>query len=248
MRFDAEGLLDSFGLEHVALHAMAAAGCCRGLGTIVMKYRTSAALQEEHTLLSAAAVALSHAGCPWPLLLPVHDAVRDGYRGVAVVQAAAGAGGAAAVAGQTLKFDTDSLHSSRLPEGLLRLDQLLLLFAKQLAAAGAPAAAAACRAAVAAELEALPASMAADAAAARGGGPARQQGGSLAVAVAVRHCYALPSPGEEQGRLEGRFLCSSVAPQLLSNRMLSTQLAPCAVLASHNTLALPATPLCDPCR
>ncbi|PRW58940.1 serine threonine- kinase Nek1 isoform X5 [Chlorella sorokiniana] len=93
--------------------------------------------EEEHTLLSAAAVALSHAGCPWPLLLPVHDAVRDGYRGVAVVQPSAGPqAAAAALVGQTVKFDTDSLHSSRLPVGLLQLDQLILLFAKQLAAAG----------------------------------------------------------------------------------------------------------------
>lgn len=147
-------------------------------------------------------MALSHAGCPWPLLLPVHDAVRDGYRGVAVVQPAAGAGEAAQVAGRTVKFETDSLHSSRLPEGILRLDQLLRLFGKQLAAAGAPAAAAACRAAVAAELELAPASMA-DAAAARGGGATQQQAGAPGVAVAVRHCYALPSPGEEQGECDG---------------------------------------------
>lgn len=189
------------GAQPCNLHQMAAAcGSSRNRDVPC----SPAPWQEEHTLLSATAVALSHAGCPWPLLLPVHDAVRDGYRGVAVVQPATAAQGWAA-AGQTVKFETDSLHSSRLPKGLLQLDQLLLLFAKQLAAAGAPAAAAACRAAVAAEVEPLPASIAAEAAAARAGSAAPQQGGTLCVTVAVRHCYALPSPDEEQGRWKGCF-------------------------------------------
>lgn len=145
-----------------------------------------------HTLLSAAAVALSHAHITWPLLLPVHDAVRDSYRGVAVAPLDLGA--------STFHFDTDSLHSSRLQPQLLRLDQQLLLFARKLAA-GAPAAAAACHAAIAAaDLDAPPASMAADAAAA---GTASMSAfvdcNNPRVAVAVRHSFALPERGEESG-------------------------------------------------
>ena len=143
-------------------------------------------LQEAHTLLSAAAVALSHARIAWPLLLPVHDAVRDAYWGVA-----AGSGG-----GSTLRLDTDSLHSSRPPQEPLQLDRQLLLFSRQLAAAGAPAAAAACRAAAGAHgLGARPpTSMAADAAAAGSstGSPA-PSGSALRVALAMRHSYALPA-------------------------------------------------------
>lgn len=141
-------------------------------------------LQEVHTLLSAAAVALSHVRVTWPLLVPVHDAVRDGYRGVSV-----------SACGATLHFDSDSLHSSRLRPGLLGLKQQLLLFARQLGAAGAPAAAAACRTAAGAELE-LPASMAADAAAGGSGRPCPAAGGGHHVALAVRHSYALAEPGE----------------------------------------------------
>lgn len=152
-------------------------------------------LQEVHTLLSAAAVALSHARTTWPLLIPVHDAVRDGYRGVAVAAASAG--------GATLHFDTDSLHTSRLRPGLLSLSQQLLLFARQLGAAGAPAAAAACRAATGAELE-LPASMAADAAAGGNGRRCSAAGEGRHVELAVRHSYALAEPGEvEEGSSSG---------------------------------------------
>lgn len=156
--------------------------------------------QEAHTLLSAAAVALSHARCAWPLLVPVHDAVREGYRGVAVLPSGP-------ASGATIQFDTDSLHSSRLPEGLLRLDQHLALFARQLAAAGAPAAAAACRAAAGAEVQPAPASMAADAASCGGSGD--EAAGPLQVAVAVRHCYALPDADEDG---EAWLPCAVQAP------------------------------------
>lgn len=147
-----------------------------------------------HTLLSAAAVALSHARITWPLLVPVHDAVRDGYRGVAV-----------AAGGTTLHFDTDSTHTSRLRPGLLSLPQQLLLFARQLGAAGAPAAAAACRAATGTELE-LPASMAADAAAGGTSRPCSAGGSGRHVALAVRYSYAVAEPGEaEEGGSDGRW-------------------------------------------
>lgn len=38
--------------------------------------------EEAHTLLSAAAAALSHLKLPWPVCIPVHDALRDAFRGV----------------------------------------------------------------------------------------------------------------------------------------------------------------------
>lgn len=41
---------------------------------------------ESSSLLSVARLALSSAGVAWPLLLPVHDAVRDAYVGVAQVR------------------------------------------------------------------------------------------------------------------------------------------------------------------
>ena len=154
----------------------------------------AASPQEVHTLLSAAAVALSHARITWPLLLPVHDAVRDSYRGVAIAPCELGAA--------TVQFNADSLSSSRLPPRLLQLEGQLLLFAQQLAAGGAPAASAACHAATgAAVVNAPPASMAADAEAAGGAWPthATEGGSMLCVAAAVRHSYALPSRNEEAG-------------------------------------------------
>jgi hypothetical protein len=41
---------------------------------------------ESSSLLSVARLALSSAGVAWPLLLPVHDALRDAYIGVAQVR------------------------------------------------------------------------------------------------------------------------------------------------------------------
>lgn len=67
-------------------------------------------MQEAHTLLSAAALALAHQRLPWPLLVPVQDALRDGYQGVAV-----GPGGVA------VRLESDSLHTSRLPTRLLQV-------------------------------------------------------------------------------------------------------------------------------
>jgi hypothetical protein len=43
---------------------------------------------ESSSLLSVARLALSSAGVAWPLLLPVHDALRDAYIGVAQVRLA----------------------------------------------------------------------------------------------------------------------------------------------------------------
>lgn len=61
-------------------------------------------LQEAHTLLSAGIVALSHVSLPWPLFIPVHDPLRDAYRGAAVT-----------ASGAVVHFETDSMHSSSLP-------------------------------------------------------------------------------------------------------------------------------------
>ncbi|KAL4859894.1 26S proteasome non-ATPase regulatory subunit 13 A [Chlorella vulgaris] len=150
---------------------------------------------EASTLLSAAAVALSHAHISWPMLLPVHDAVRDSYRGVAVGPSAEGAA--------TFQLETDSLHSNRLPPELLQLDQQLLLFAKRLGVAAAPTAMAACLAMVGdLDSHVPPASMAADAAAAganRGsslGCRLAPHPSDLRIALSVRHSYALPVQGE----------------------------------------------------
>jgi hypothetical protein len=52
---------------------------------------------ESSSLLSVARLALSSAGVCWPLLLPVHDALRDAYVGVA--QVIAGGGGRVAAGG-----------------------------------------------------------------------------------------------------------------------------------------------------
>ena len=50
---------------------------------------------EAHTLLSAGAAALSHLKLPWPVYIPVHDALRDAFRGFArqVVFSSAGSNG-----------------------------------------------------------------------------------------------------------------------------------------------------------
>lgn len=132
------------------------------------------------------------------MLLPVHDAVRDSYRGVAVGPSAEGAA--------TFQLETDSLHSNRLPPELLQLDQQLLLFAKRLGVAAAPTAMAACLAMVGdLDSHVPPASMAADAAAAganRGsslGCRLAPHPSDLRIALSVRHSYALPVQGEASG-------------------------------------------------
>eukprot|EP00878_Enallax_costatus_P025837 GHUV01027674.1.p1 GENE.GHUV01027674.1~~GHUV01027674.1.p1 ORF type:complete len:367 (+),score=92.01 GHUV01027674.1:605-1705(+) len=71
----------------------------------------------------------------WPLLLPVHDALRDAYCGVAQV------------GGSSVYFISDSIHVSRLPRHLTTPHQQISVFADQLAPHNA-AAAAACLAAL----------------------------------------------------------------------------------------------------
>ena len=46
---------------------------------------------------------------PWPAFVPVHDALRDAYDGVAVTDEG------------TVRFSTDSIHSSYLPMRLTKV-------------------------------------------------------------------------------------------------------------------------------
>jgi len=64
---------------------------------------------EAATLVSALALALAACGAPWPAFVPVHDALRDAWRGVA------------ALAGTVAFFDCDSLHSGAPPPRLLQV-------------------------------------------------------------------------------------------------------------------------------
>jgi hypothetical protein len=50
--------------------------------------------EEAHTLLSAGAAALSHLKLPWPVYIPVHDALRDAYRGIFALSASNSGSGA----------------------------------------------------------------------------------------------------------------------------------------------------------
>lgn len=60
-------------------------------------------------------MALSNCQAPWPAFVPVHDALRDAYWGVA------------AVGRSSVFFNTDSIHtSSALPQGLLEVHRMCL--------------------------------------------------------------------------------------------------------------------------
>ncbi|KAF6256674.1 hypothetical protein COO60DRAFT_1640552 [Scenedesmus sp. NREL 46B-D3] len=117
---------------------------------------------EAGSLLSVGRLALSGSGVVWPLLMPVHDALRDAYWGWlngSSTQSRCGLGelgegcaenGAADVLecggivhGCSVLFTTDSIHISRLPRHLTRPQQQLAVFADQLGP-HSPAAAAAC--------------------------------------------------------------------------------------------------------
>ena len=64
-------------------------------------------MQEAKLLVSALACALASCRSEWPVFLPVHDALRDAYWGIATSGIA------------TLHFETDSVHISSLPRHLL---------------------------------------------------------------------------------------------------------------------------------
>lgn len=90
---------------------------------------------EANTLLSAASVALNNCGLNWPVFIPVHDALRDGFWGHACL------------GHRSVSFRTDSLHVSWPPAHLQTLEGQLQVFGQQLLPHN-PAAAAACFAAV----------------------------------------------------------------------------------------------------
>ena len=73
-------------------------------------YRRTQCVQEGSTLQSALCTALSSTGCPWPAVLPVHDPLRDACWGAAVT-----------ASGTTAFFDSDSVHTSIMPEKLLQV-------------------------------------------------------------------------------------------------------------------------------
>lgn len=183
--------------------------------------------QEAHTLLSAASPALGHQQLSWPLVVPVQDAVRDAYQGVAV-----GPGGAA------VHLESDSTHTSRLPLGLLQVDSQLGLFASRLDPA-CPASAALCRAALRGDVtstlprpaSAAPALASPALAHSKGGGAAAAEGtlgGGLGLLVSVRRSFQVPwgTPGE----------CSGVEPTLLPTPAL-----PSSQPVSPRAASLPST-------
>lgn len=68
---------------------------------------------EGATLLSALSLALSACGAPWPAFVPVHDALRNAWQGVA------------ALAGASVFFDSDSVHTGAPPPHLLQVRRTL---------------------------------------------------------------------------------------------------------------------------
>ncbi|GLC52842.1 hypothetical protein PLESTB_000674500 [Pleodorina starrii] len=116
---------------------------------------------EAGSLLSAAALALSASGLGCPLLLPVHDGLRDAYWGLAVVEGPAagrggggggcgggggGGGGSSLATSRSLHLHlrTDSVHISSPPKALTQLPAQLAALGEQLMPFS-PAAALACR-------------------------------------------------------------------------------------------------------
>ena len=117
---------------------------------------------------------MSHLQLSWPLCVPVHDALRDAFRGLAVLPG-----------GAVVRLESDSVHSSSLVGGLADPPAQLDFFAKRLQA-HSPAAAA------------LFAALAADGEHAEAGGSAGWPGlitpGGMEVCCATRRSYRVPSP------------------------------------------------------
>lgn len=111
--------------------------------------------EEAHTLLSAGAAALSHLKLPWPVCIPVHDALRDAFRGFArkivfssgSVSGSGGGGGGgnyikdssnaptlnSTSPGAVVRLESDSIHSNRsLPIHFCTLTGQLTMFAARL--------------------------------------------------------------------------------------------------------------------
>lgn len=67
---------------------------------------------EAATLKSALSLALSSCGAPWPAFVPVHDALRNAWHGVAALAAA------------SVFFDSDSVHTGTPPPQLMQVDAI----------------------------------------------------------------------------------------------------------------------------
>lgn len=78
--------------------------------------------EEAQTLLSAGIVALNHLKIEWPILVPIHDPLRDAYRGAALLSDDCG----------VLRLESDSVHSSSLFSGLEDIEAQMSLFASRL--------------------------------------------------------------------------------------------------------------------
>lgn len=88
--------------------------------------------EEAQTLLSAGIAALSHLRLPYPIFIPVHDALRDAARGAALLPD-----------GRVVHLESDSVHSSSLLEGWSSAAAQLEFLARRLRT-HSPAAAAVC--------------------------------------------------------------------------------------------------------
>lgn len=68
------------------------------------------AQEEASALLSALATALNSCRLVWPVFLPVHDPLRDAWWGIAI----SGLG--------TVHYNSDSIHSSKMPDHLHKVE------------------------------------------------------------------------------------------------------------------------------
>lgn len=64
------------------------------------------AQEEASALLSALATALNNCRLAWPAFLPVHDPLRDAWWGIAISGLV------------TVHYNSDSIHSSKMPDHL----------------------------------------------------------------------------------------------------------------------------------
>jgi len=104
---------------------------------------------EATTLLSAAAVALSHLSLTsWPLLLPFSDALRDAYKGIAIVPSSVSSVISSSIVSSSsdtekdeeidtnkvhvVEYSSDSVHGSRIPGHLTLIEEQLKLFSQRL--------------------------------------------------------------------------------------------------------------------
>lgn len=73
--------------------------------------------------MSALSLALSSCGAPWPAFVPVHDALRNAWHGVAALAAA------------SVFFDSDSVHTGTPPTQLMQVHQSRSMMSQMLISA-----------------------------------------------------------------------------------------------------------------